>query len=239
MTENDYRQHFEFFKKNHDGRFDLNESECIPRLNDDTSNHSFCPIYLYHTGWAARCLMNSRPSQHHDFGGLVYFTGIASAICPIKFYDIRVPYIPLPGVATGHADLTKLPFKDGELKSVSCMHVIEHIGLGRYGDTIDIQGDLKAAKELSRVLAPGGQLLFVAPLIGKPKIEFNAHRVYSYDQIIGMFPGLTLKEFTLVEIPHYIPMADPNRARKLTGEGAGCFWFQKPEKNEECLTSLG
>ena len=229
MTEDQFKAHWEFFRANSDGRFELQEQDQIPRLNNDTGGHDFCPIYFMHTGWAARCLMASRPKEHVDFGGLFYFTGIASAICPIKFYDIQVPNIQMPGVSVGRADLTKLPLKDGELKSISCMHVTEHIGLGRYGDAIDIQGDLKAAGELNRVLAPGGQLLFVAPLIGKPKIEFNAHRIYSYDQIIGMFPDLILQEFTLIESPQYLPMADPNRARKLTGEGAGCFWFRKKD----------
>ena len=39
------------------------------------------------------------------------------------------------------------------------MHVVEHIGLGRYGDQVDPDGDLMAMKELERVTAKLGKLL--------------------------------------------------------------------------------
>lgn len=102
---------------------------------------------------------------------------------------------------------------------------MEHIGLGRYGDALDVQGDLKAAKELKRVLAPGGQALIVLP-VGQPKVCFNAHRIYSYEQVMDMFAGLELREFTLFDPPQYIVNADPARVKNLS-EGAGCFWFIK------------
>jgi hypothetical protein len=43
------------------------------------------------------------------------------------------------------------------------MHVVEHVGLGRYGDPIDANGDAQAIKELKCVLWPGGVLYFVVP----------------------------------------------------------------------------
>ncbi len=46
----------------------------------------------------------------------------------------------------------------------SCMHTIEHIGLGRYGDPLDAVGDQTALSELQRVVAPGGSLLIVVPV---------------------------------------------------------------------------
>ncbi|NDC42314.1 MAG: DUF268 domain-containing protein, partial [Chitinophagia bacterium] len=56
-----------------------------------------------------------------------------------------------------------LPFESDSIPSLSCMHTIEHVGLGRYGDQLDPQGDLKAIAELKRVVQPGGDLLFVTP----------------------------------------------------------------------------
>ncbi len=41
----------------------------------------------------------------------------------------------------------------------------------------------KAISELKRILSKNGDLFFVTP-VGKPRIEFNAHRVYSYEQIV-------------------------------------------------------
>jgi hypothetical protein len=69
------------------------------------------------------------------------------------------------------------------------MHVVEHVGLGSYGDSLDPNGDLKAMSELKRVLSINGNLLFVVP-VGKPRVMFNAHRIYSYEQIIECFKGI-------------------------------------------------
>jgi hypothetical protein len=109
------------------------------------------------------------------------------------------------------------------------MHTVEHIGLGRYGDPLDAEGDLKAIRELSRVTAPGGNLLFVVP-IGQPKIMFNAHRIYSYRQILEYFSGLKLKEFSLVTDPGFGQDFISNASEEQADSqlyGCGCFWFTK------------
>jgi hypothetical protein len=106
------------------------------------------------------------------------------------------------------------------------MHTIEHVGLGRYGDPIDPDGDLKAILELKRVLTKDGSLLFVVP-VGKPKIEFNAHRIYSYEQIEECLKDLTLKEFTLItDKGNYIENANKDLVKEQK-YGCGCFWFIK------------
>ena len=109
------------------------------------------------------------------------------------------------------------------------MHVVEHIGLGRYGDPLDTKGDIRAIRELKRVLARGGDLLFVVP-VGKPRVMFNAHRIYSYEQIISYFQDLELIEFAL--IPNrpdggLLRQADPQRSKDAEYD-CGCFWFRKP-----------
>ena len=125
-----------------------------------------------------------------------------------------------------------LPFADNSLESVSCMHTVEHIGLGRYGDPLDPDGDLKAIEELKRVTAPGGNLLFVTPVTGNPRIMFNADRVYSYDQIMKYFKDFTLKEFYLIP-DHATAMksgAIENASKQDADNqafGCGCFWFKK------------
>lgn len=124
----------------------------------------------------------------------------------------------------------KLPFENNSVESLSCMHTVEHIGLGRYGDPVDADGDIKAINELKRVLRPGGTLLFVTPLTGQPRIEFNAHRVYSYDQVMHLFSDLQLKEFSLVP-DDFKKFGLIKNANKETSDqqswGCGCFWFTK------------
>ena len=106
------------------------------------------------------------------------------------------------------------------------MHTVEHVGLGRYGDTIDPDGDLKAIGELRRVLSPSGSLLFVVP-VGKPSIEFNAHRIYSYDQILSYFSDLELLEFALIPDKGGLFVNASKEMANSQDYGCGCFWFKK------------
>jgi len=194
---------------------------------DKTFGTNFDRHYIYHTAWAARVLAQVRPVRHVDIGSSLYFAGVGSAFVPIDFYDFRPAKIELPCLQCGQADLLKLSFSDGSIKSLSCMHVVEHVGLGRYGDKIDPEGDVKAIGELKRVLAPGGSLLFVVP-VGKPKIAFNAHRIYGYGQVVEYFKDLTLKEFVLIPEKNGGPIYNASAERVRDEDyGCGCFWFTK------------
>ena len=54
---------------------------------------------------------------------------------------------------------------------------IEHDGLGRYGDPIDPDGDLRAMTRFRGLLEPGGLLLLAVPM-GRDALVWNAHRIY-------------------------------------------------------------
>lgn len=210
-------------------RFALRAKDAWLCLGDATELTGFDPHYVLHTAWACRVLAESRPTQHVDIASSLYFVGTASAFVPIRFYDYRPAHLGLSGLTSDRADLTNLHFADASIESLSCMHVVEHVGLGRYGDALDYDGDLKAVAELRRVLAKNGQLLFVVPIGGEARIQFNAHRVYTYRQVLGMFPDLELAEFALI--------ADDGRETGLVRNaseaqanlqryGCGCFLFK-------------
>jgi len=153
-----------------------------------------------------------------------------SAYVPVDLCVFSPLRLELPNMRLIAGDLTALPFPSNSVRSLSCMHVVEHIGLGRYGDALDAAGDRKAMKELQRVLAPGGNLLFVVP-IGKPRVVFNAHRVYAAEQIIEAFRVLELKEFSLIPESAADGSIVKSPDAKLLAKqsyGCGCFWFQKP-----------
>lgn len=198
-------------------------------LKDKKAQHDVEPHYTYHPAWAARVVAKINPEVHIDISSHLSFCTIVSAFVPVKFYEYRKTNLTLDNLTSEAADLLHLPFENESIHSISCMHVVEHIGLGRYGDTLDPDGDLKAIAELKRVLAIGGSLLLVVP-IGKPAIFFNAHRIYSYEQIMSYFEELDLEEFSLIT-------EDNERGgllRHATGEmadqeiyGCGCFWFKK------------
>ena len=209
-------------------RFSLKWRDRYPCLSDNIANIDFDRHYLYHTAWAARILARNRPEYHVDISSDLRFVTLVSAFVPIRFYDYRLANLNLDNLALKQVDITDLGFSDHSIASLSCMHVVEHIGLGRYGEPLDYDGDLKAIAELNRVLAKEGNLLFVVP-IGRPKIVFNAHRIYSYDQVIKYFGSLKLVEFALIaDDPNHHGLIR-NASKAVVDEqfyACGCFWFK-------------
>jgi hypothetical protein len=177
VAKSNFRKEFEKFKNSStSGRLVVRWEDRYPCLNDNTKVTGFNRHYVYHPAWAARILKQLNPQEHVDIGSSLFFISVISAFVRIRFYDYRPAELYLDNLECGSADLTKLPFKDKTIDSLSCMHVVEHIGLGRYGDALDSEGDVKAMRELQRVLKPNGNLLFVVP-VGVPRVMFNAHRI--------------------------------------------------------------
>ncbi|HTB32098.1 MAG TPA: DUF268 domain-containing protein [Bacteroidia bacterium] len=230
ITKKQFKKEFAEFKslneKSEAKRFNILWEDRYPRLDDKTTNTEFDGHYIYHPAWAARILAQIKPEYHIDISSILPFSTVLSAFMPVKFYDFRPPLLKLDNLQCDFIDLNSLPFETNSVHTLSCMHTVEHIGLGRYGDPLDADGDLKAIKELKRVVKPGGSMLFVVP-VGQPKIMFNAHRIYSYSQIIEYFSGFKIKDFSLVTDKNEF-IADA--AVQLANEqqyGCGCFWFVK------------
>ena len=231
MDQNQFLNMFKELKlleENEGKRFRFEWQDRWPCLNDDTTNTTFDAHYIYHTGWAARVLRRSKPQLHVDIASSLYFASILSAFIPVRFYDYRPAPLILPGFTSGRADLLQLPFESDSIESLSCMHVIEHIGLGRYGDPLDYNGDVKAITELKRVVKPGGSLLFVVP-IGYPRICFNAHRIFSFQQIREYFSDYSLAEFGLIPDNPFNGMIINPTLEIINSQkyGCGCFWLRK------------
>lgn len=209
-------------------RLDLKNAKLC--LLDKTSTTSFDRHYVFHTAWASRMLAESRPSLHIDISSSLYFVANASAFIRMEFYDYRPAPLGLSNLECKRADLLSLPFETGAVESISCMHVVEHVGLGRYGDPLDYDGDLKAVAELKRVVRPGGQLLFVVPMGRDSIIQFNAHRIYSYEHVMSFFEGFRLREFAFIpDDPAQgglVRQASPELTRQ-SYYGCGCFCLEK------------
>lgn len=211
-------------------RFTLDGKDFFPCLNDNTPNTGFDRHYVYHPAWAARIIARIKPEKHVDISSTLHFCSILSAFVPVEFYDYRPASLDLSNLESLSADLLSLPFKDNSVNSLSCMHTVEHIGLGRYGDPLDYDGDIKAINELKRVLAAGGHLFFVVPLGRENRIFYNAHRVYTKQQVLELFSDMILKDFSLVpedELDGGL-VSDPD-AKLLDKQvyGCGCFYFTK------------
>jgi hypothetical protein len=168
-----------------------------PQLHDRTTRTLLDAHYFHLGGWAFRLIVRESPLLHVDVGSHHLFVSMLAAVVPVAFVDWRPFPFQAIGVVQTAAGIRRLPFGDGSISSLSCLHVAEHIGLGRYGDALDPLGTRRAASELQRVLAPGGALYFALP-VGTHRLCFNSHRVHHPEQIVEFFPTLRLAGFSAV-----------------------------------------
>jgi SAM-dependent methyltransferase len=169
-----------------------------PQLRDWTATSPFDPHYTHQDAWAAREIHRFAPPEHVDVGSRVTFVIGLAAFVPTTFVDLRPLAVEIPNLTTVAGSVLTMPYESGELTSLSCLHVAEHVGLGRYGDPLDPHGTERAAAELARVLAPGGRLWFSLP-VGRSRTNFNAHRVHDPRAIPAMFEDLALEAFAAVD----------------------------------------
>ncbi len=200
--------------------------EMDPALHDRLSAHEKDAHYFYLGPWAARRIVATAPRYHVDIGSQTHLPTILSVTLPVVYVDYRPLVTHLPNFQSIAGDLVHLPFAADSIASLSCLHVAEHVGLGRYGDPIDPAGTKKAAQELARVLAPGGNLFFAVP-VGRERVAFNAHRVHAAETIRDYFGTLQLREFSGVDDGgRHLENIPIDRLSKEE-YGCGYFWFTK------------
>ncbi len=201
-------------------------ADTYPCLTDRTSTTPFDPHYFYQGAWIARKLAGSNPTRHVDVGSSVLTISVLSGHVPTIFLDYRPLAVGLPGLGSIAASVSGLPFADGSISSLSCLHVIEHIGLGRYGDPIDPDGTFRALDELQRVTSRGGRLYLSVP-VGRERVCFNAHRVLCPDTVLQRLNAMELISFSLVDDEgRYHPDCDVSCAGQLD-YGCGLFELSK------------
>jgi SAM-dependent methyltransferase len=199
----------------------------FPQLADRTTTNPYDSHYFFQDVWAAQRVAERSPRRHVDVGSRVDLVGFLTSHTEVTFVDIRPLEVKLDRFESVEGSVLSLPFADRSIESLSCLHVAEHIGLGRYGDPLDPQGTRKAAAELQRVLAPGGQLLFSGP-VGTPRVCFNAHRIHEPAQIASWFDELELVEFSGIDDGGQF--ARHRDLRQLDGSAYACglFLFVRP-----------
>lgn len=201
--------------------------DSYPCIHDKTATTIFDHHYFYQDIWAFNKIKENGAPSHVDVGSKIDFVGFLTAVTKVVFIDVRPLKVVLDNFESKKGDILALPFEDNSVDSLSCLHVAEHIGLGRYGDPLDPQGTKKSAKELSRVLAPGGNLYFSLP-VGKPRLCFNAHRIHSPEQILDYFDGLELVELSGIDDNGVFTKNINIATLRDCDYGCGLFWFKKP-----------
>ena len=182
-----FKHYFKFLK---------NRKEWINQGGSITHNHMILSDYDSKSGimkghyfhqdlLVAKFVNDEQPKRHIDIGSRVDgFVAHVASFREIEVLDIR----PLgksehENIKFIQADLMN-PQDLGDVDSISCLHVIEHFGLGRYGDPIDIDGHNKGIANLVDMLSKDGRLYISFPIAYKDEVHYNANRVLSMDTIL-------------------------------------------------------
>ena len=91
----------------------------------------------------------------------------------------------------------------------------EHDGLGRYGDPIDPDGDIKAMSKVKNQILKKGGLLFLAVPTGRDALWWNAHRIYGPKRWHKLIQGFT-----------FLYCTDDNFSEILNKEYEGKKYYQ-------------
>ncbi len=147
--------------------------------------------YFHQDLLVARRINFNNPSIHADVGSRVDgFVAHVASFRQINIFDIRPLSTTIPNVHFIQADMMSPISEDyiGYCDSLSCLHALEHFGLGRYGDPVNYDGYILGLNNLHQILKANGKLYFSVP-IGPLRIEFNAHRVFSISFLLECFAG--------------------------------------------------
>lgn len=185
----------------------------MPCLTDRYEKSGSTRTHYFHQDLhVARKIFQNSPQKHVDIGSRVDgFVAHVASYRPIEVFDIRPLDHNLPNITFTQCDLMSPPQDLYEYTdSLSCLHALEHFGLGRYGDPIDPNGHLKGLKNISSILKSGG-ILYLSVPIGPERIEFNANRVFSIQTILQM----TQHDFTLVDFSYVDDQGNMNTVLDL------------------------
>ncbi len=154
-----------------------------PILTDYDAAAGSASGHYFHQDLLVASFINDRnPERHIDIGSRIDgFVAHVASFRKIEVMDIRA----LDNVGHANISFIQADLMDGEgvqsnmADSVSCLHAIEHFGLGRYGDPLDPGGHLKGFNNIVRMLKSGGTLYISFPIGGTNEVHFNAHRVFT------------------------------------------------------------
>lgn len=158
-----------------------------PQMLDYSENSGVARGHYFHQDIiVARWILRDSPKKHTDIASRVDgFVAHLAVFREVEVFDIRKLSTNERNIKfVTHDFMEESVVQD--LESISCLHSIEHFGLGRYGDPFDVDGHLKGFSNICKMLKPAGIFYFSTP-VGPLRIEFNAHRVFSVSYIVDNF----------------------------------------------------
>lgn len=190
--------------------------------------------YFWQDLLVARKIFEINPEKHVDIGSRVDgFVAHVASFREIEVFDVRAVTTHVPGIVFKQSDLMNpLEGMANYCDSVSCLHALEHFGLGRYGDPIDPTGFVRGIKNIANLLKENG-IFYLSVPVGTDRVEFNANRVFDPRIIINHSRRCSLELMSLQIIwPNYdieeIMINDENLSKLAAYRYClGIFTFKK------------
>jgi len=225
-----YVRDFFRFRLSYTGRLEL-----LPCLHDWYEEGGTTKSeYFWQDLLVARMIFEARPAKHVDVGSRVDgFVAHVASFREIEVFDVRPITTKIPGVTFKQANLMNpVEGMSGYCDSLSCLHALEHFGLGRYGDPIDPKGYERGLANMACLLRENGVFYLSIP-VGIDRVEFNAHRVFDPRVIVNlaMQHSLRLCALTVIQSGGKVETLSLDKARlsHLASQryALGIFVFQK------------
>lgn len=198
-----FRRELRMFRRLSGARSDWPISRLVPMLDNRKGQAGTVSGHYFHQDLhVARRIFENKPRRHIDVGSRIDgFVAHVAAFREIEIIDLLPLSNSVPNIRFTRLDMMDPVAQDMRhiCDSLSCLHALEHFGLGRYGDRIDPDGYIKGLAHMLELLEPNGTFYFSVP-VGRQRIEFNAHRIFSVDHLIDLFEchGLDIRRFSYV-----------------------------------------
>ena len=202
-------------------------------LSDYSDNAGTVNGHYFHQDLLVAKLINEHnPKRHIDIASRVDgFVAHVASFREIEVIDVR------PLTKSAHENIkfrqaNLMNSQDlGKTDSLSCLHAIEHFGLGRYTDPIDVDGHNKGIENLVNLVEEKGRMYISFPIGKKDEVHFNAHRVFHPATILkhpSIAQNMRMVRFDFVDdngdlhVSKSIEDVDPG-----THFGCGIYTFEK------------
>ena len=188
--------------------------------------------YFHQDLLVAQRIHRRQPRRQVDVGSRIDgFVAHVASFREIEVFDVRPLTSHVRGITFRQADFTAEPFPFQDYcDSLSCLHAIEHFGLGRYGDPVNYEGHVVALRNLHRLLEVGGTLDLSTPISQRQRIEFDGHRVFAVPYLLDLLGDrFSVASFSYVnDAGELVVDADPNGpdGRNSFGCHYGCGIFE-------------
>lgn len=202
-----------------------------PIISDFNQNAGVQSGHYFHQDLlVAQLIYEAKPNRHIDVGSRIDgFVAHVASFRKIEVLDIRsLPQSIHSNISFYQADLMD-DVEESITDSVSCLHALEHFGLGRYNDKIDPEGHIKGLQNLIKMLKPGGNLYLSFPIGTSDQVFFNAHRIFNPKTVLAWASAeLTLERFDYVDdTGHLFLNIDLKDLSVEMQYGCGIYTFKK------------